>query len=394
MSIKSVRRSFFILKFLSEARAFTHTVYVLFLLQNGLQFWEAMLPNVVYHLTLGLIDPITGFLGDIFGHLRIYTLGLILVVVGEYTYFSATSVEGFMLAEFVLAVGFSLMSDALETWLTYHQGVSKTHTDDANAVLFVIAGIIPAMIGAWVGEYVGTKYTFLLSMFVTLLMLGYSLYLLRIFTDASSALVKLNGEKLWEQMFDGIKQLATALWQGISQRELRYAFFITFITNGAFQSLNMLWAPILVSLGTKITDLGIIWMFAMIGIAVGPQLIKNQTNPSNRNVGIMLLTIAIPIAISSLGLNSLLFAVGFIIHEAGRSAFRVSIKTYVNHRVNPTYRATMLSSISAARWLGGTTFLLIIFVLGRTGLITTMLHHWVISAGLLFFLAFWSLLKK
>src|SRR5438552_3533539 len=83
----------------SFASAWFATTYSLMLEAKGLNFWQLMLPNVWYHLVMGIVDPATGYLGDIFGHVKIFLWGLLIYGVGDLVYFFASDQLTFGIAE-------------------------------------------------------------------------------------------------------------------------------------------------------------------------------------------------------------------------------------------------------------------------------------------------------
>lgn len=403
MNPQGARDNFYKLKVLEKvARSWFHATYTLMIIGAIGNYWVGMIPNVVYHATMALFDPITGYLGDIGGHLRIYLLGAVIYTAGDIVYFLSGDLATFALAEFILAIASALMSEALESWLTNNVGTKVAHEIKVDVTVFRLAIIVPSILGAIIGAIFGKQYAFLLSA-ITMAVISYTAYIMIVSQkNADNIITPLTAEtngksrlhKVWIYFSFGISDLANGLKNGFAEPELRMIFMVHFLTNNAFQSINMLWALILATMSGSEAWLGAVWIGITFASAYGAEKVRKHNDPSRKDIGFALATIALPLFVASITSSFWVVLAGFLIHQAGRAALGQLIDTYADHRIPNQYRATLRSTLSAARFFGGTSGLLTIYLLGEFGLVRNPQINWQITALIFAILSLFFLLKS
>jgi MFS family permease len=76
-----------------------------------------LIPNLVFFATKTIAEYPTGFIADKFGKKLSTSVGLFLLAFTPIIYGFSTGMIGFVIAEFIGAIGFSLISGALDEWL-------------------------------------------------------------------------------------------------------------------------------------------------------------------------------------------------------------------------------------------------------------------------------------
>lgn len=84
---------------LSASLAFVASVYVIFLLESGLDYRAVALVDGFYVVTSALLDFPTGGLADKYGRGRISSLGCLLVGLGLLSYSLSDALPEFLLSE-------------------------------------------------------------------------------------------------------------------------------------------------------------------------------------------------------------------------------------------------------------------------------------------------------
>ena len=100
------------LKVLLGALAFVVPTIVLLWKQHGMSMQDIMLLQALFAISLAVFELPTGYFADALGRKKAIILAALLLVAGASAYFVADSFSLFLLAEVLLALGFSFMSGA------------------------------------------------------------------------------------------------------------------------------------------------------------------------------------------------------------------------------------------------------------------------------------------
>ena len=87
-------------------------IIVLFFQENGLTLMEVMILQSVYSLTVAITEIPSGYIADYFGRKNSIILSTIFIFIGYLIFSNYSGFEVFILAEFLVAIGGSLMSGA------------------------------------------------------------------------------------------------------------------------------------------------------------------------------------------------------------------------------------------------------------------------------------------
>lgn len=347
----NVSRVYVALKILEGlAIGWSATTYVLFILSTGNSLLAANTANVVFMFTIFFFDPLTGKWGDLYGHRKIYLIGLLIFGLGTTTYFFAFTLLGFMFAEFLAGVGRSLMSEALEAWVTNAlPKIEASHARTQGESFGKLAGIFSAVGGSLIGAHFGLGWPWIadaLTCFVALL-LGYT-WLNKFPTEP-----RLNqslGETI--SVIDGWK----TSW---ADKYIRFSLGLTFIFSVLLQPINMFWAPVFSEVsGGQTSWLGVISVAINLALALGAWL--SRVNEVKRiHFMLMLSGIGVFMLLASQAPTAILIAIFFVLHEVPRGAWRNLMYQFANEHIKPHERAMMNSVRSAMGTLGAAMGLII-----------------------------------
>ncbi|MBT4477844.1 MAG: MFS transporter, partial [Flavobacteriales bacterium] len=85
-------------------------IIVLFFQENGLTLMEVMILQSVYSLTVAITEIPSGYIADYFGRRNSIILSTLFIFIGYLIFSNYSGFEIFILAEFLVAIGGSLMS--------------------------------------------------------------------------------------------------------------------------------------------------------------------------------------------------------------------------------------------------------------------------------------------
>lgn len=343
------------------SQGLTMAIYVLYLREHHLDYFETNLMNVAFFLTLFVLEIPTGAFADVFGRKASFVAASIFWALGHLTYGLSTGKFGFIFAEFLGAIGATLASGAFQAWLVdrlHHYG----YTGSIRGFLFreqlydALAAISGALIGAWLAAGDSTL-PWLVSSACFLLTALISLLLMREEYFTRGALSVANGLKSIRST------MVEAIRFGRENENMRFLLVIGTAQFFAVQAPNMQWQPLFSDLGVGQIGMGVIMagiqIVLLLGALIGPWFVLKARHEraalltSQIAIGI---TIALTPAVGVLG--SALFFFG--LSELARGLFRPIKDAYLNDQITDrTQRATLLSFESMSHHGGGMLGLLV-----------------------------------
>ncbi|MCA9383178.1 MFS transporter [Candidatus Dojkabacteria bacterium] len=314
------------------AFSWSNATYVLFLLEKGIDLPTANIINICFMATVLVIDPLTGRLADKIGQRVIFVAGMIVGSIGMFAYALSTSFWGFVLAEFIVGIGYALMSEAPESWLRNRVGKNQAHSIQSTVGAWTsLLTTIPAFIGALVGNHIGYEYPWALGGFVGLLATVF--LIVNVFGDA-----KVDPVHDENQM---------SIWKSISSsfahKHIRFVFLVVIVTRICYQPFNMFWSKILEDLMGDASFIGYFWVLISIAMAIGSRMAKEIKVFSRVKLVIFMILIGVCIIIPSLKGEVIWIIVGFFMHEVFRELLVRTIWTYANDFISDSNRSTMNS---------------------------------------------------
>ena len=342
---KDVRTVYYLVTTLRDlAMGFVASTYALFLLSKGLSIFQMNLVNTAFMLGNFVFEIPTGVYADFFGRKKSYIIHAGLLSLSGLVYFFSPTFAFFIIAELIAAVSFTFASGAIDAWLIDNVGENWiTRTDyifSQGQVFSKIALIMGGIIGGYLG-YINLTYPWLL---VTLT--GFVIVFVSIFY--------MQDDKPVRNTFglrSGLKQMTAiakdSFSYGLRNKVVLWLMIATFISQLAFQPLNMFWAPRFNQMaGDQVKLMGWLWAGMSIMMIIGSYLSRRLVEKKIDYWKIMVLSalfLTIPVIISSLG-SVFTIAVGaFLIYEIGRGIDRPMKISYINKYIPSDKRATLIS---------------------------------------------------
>ncbi|HEX8973881.1 MAG TPA: MFS transporter [Patescibacteria group bacterium] len=321
--------------------------YTLFLTGRKMDLLEINLINMLYMSIVFLLEVPTGSIADVFGRKTSMVLGHIFGAIGFLVYYFANNFWLFVLAEFILAIGATLLSGATDAWIISSMKHHRFRGDfgkifRSESVLKRTGIIVGSLAGAYMGNF-DLAMPWLISSFGAI---GCALFCAAIFKEEYF-------EKSKEAFgFSGaLSSIAnvsrTSIDYGIRNKSILYVTLFSVTLAMSLQAFNMQWSLVLKNnFALMVSDTG--WFFVLMSLSIlaGNQLsvrfAKLFNNPKSAVVCSQIPTAAGMIIASSM-LNLPMVMIGFIIHELGRGAMEPIKKTYLNERIPDDTRATVNS---------------------------------------------------
>ncbi len=324
-------------------------IYARWLEQHGLNFLGMGAVNFFYHIISAMLDPFTGFFADKFGKRKSFILGQILWTATQYIYGLSSQIGGFLLAEGIAAVGHSLKSDALESYLQNSLGEKEASGVMGKAkTLFVVGQITSSIVAGYVAFNFGMFTAWMLSgtLFLIATILG------------CIVLVKAQSEK--EADKDTTTSLSEIFKFVASNKKILSVCGLVATYSFVTKPVFMYWPIVVVDLKMPEALLG--WTILAISI---PSMFGSLTAGHNwfftrdnkgwvKTLGIL----GIGLLIVAKATNIVVFFLGLILVEIAAGTARIIAYGQIYPEAPEAHRSTINSITSASLTLGGAGSLL------------------------------------
>lgn len=389
-------KQFYALQALTKSLAFGFfgATYSVFLVKNGVSPENIVWVNFVYMIVAGLLDPVTGFIGDKYGHVKTHFVGVFILFLSTVFYAISSNFTMFLVAETGAAIAVALISNALDAYVINQW--KKENPEDAiskysklrkkvktwSLVLSggaTLAGSYAVQISNnWSIPWYMSAVTILLSLVVGLYMYN--------------NLPKENPDDYDADELALLPKLSffSAISKVSKEKELMTLATVAFLFVASVQALNMYWSIYLVDLGAfalGLTMLGV--RFSLIfGVWIGDFLGTHK-----RVFGIAFVVTSLPIFAIYFSESLLLAAILFVLHEVGRGMFDQVNKVKTEELIkDDSLRSTFASFVSGVEYFGAATGLFLSwFLLGVLEL--SIPELWLISVLILLLLVPFVLIR-
>lgn len=382
---KDAKSVYYLITFLFSFAASTMAAtYVLFLLNQGLDFLQVNLVNLAFMTGNFLFEIPTGAYADYFGRKKSVILSNAFIAIAFGTYFFSSSLIMFIIAETLAALAITFQSGALDAWVV--DSMEQKEYDSKDNYIFSHANIVAqvaSLFGGIIGAYFGTvnlRFPMALGSIIAIFAVFASIFLMH----ENYIRKKLDFKKDFIQIGKVAKE---GISYGINHKVILWLTFGAFLSTFAFQSLNMYWSPRMNTLaGNKIWLMGWVWAGIAISMMFGSILAKRLLQKGKSYLFILIilsLLLAIPILLVSLVNTFYIVVWGFLIYELGRGLLTPIQKGYLNKHIPREKRATVLSFNSMVGKLGAASGLVILGLIAKNYSIQA---SWLLSGFLLLFL--------
>ena len=171
--LKKTLRRFYAFQFLSNFHFFGAVLIPFYTQWAGMSESVALWLQTWFAIWLVIFEIPTGFIADKFGRRNSILLGNVIAAIGFLLYGSIKSLFVFGVGELLLALAVALVSGADEAWL-YETLKQYGRQDLMQSIhgkargLAMIGGGISALIGGYIGQYLGLNMPMMLSSLATL----------------------------------------------------------------------------------------------------------------------------------------------------------------------------------------------------------------------------------
>lgn len=312
-------------------------IIVLFFQENGLTLMEVMILQSVYSLTVAITEIPSGYLADYFGRKNSIILGTIFIFFGYLIFSNYSGFEIFILAEFLVAIGGSLMSGAdsaimYDTLLEINQEKQYTKVEGKT---YAIGNFSEAIAGL-IGGFLATS-SLLLPVQIQTSILFFCIPIAVSLVEPS-----LHKENKIEKGFKSVlKVVKHSLFENV---KLRWLIIYSSIMGVASLSAAWLAQPFFKSLDIPLFYYGILW--AALNITAGISSYSSHKTEEKYNTNNLLSKLGLFMSISFLMVYFLPNYFGlifiFIIYYL-RGVVTPLLKNQININTTSNVRATVMS---------------------------------------------------
>lgn len=370
MTAKKVQNLFFLENFVFHLFfGFILSVYVLYLLENGCTMLQAGIINALYMITTCVFEIPTGVFADTFGNKKSVLICFFMTFIGCIGYGISTSMFGFIVAEMLLAFGFTFYSGAFETLIIYNLKQTKefflAKDNDSSFVkfkqeMFSQAELIKSfaiILGGFGGAFIGV-YNLRITWFIAALsgVFGF-IVVFKCFKETGTT-IRFN----CNNVPDLIKQILNEMKKNFSLgfrtlKNSKVVFWLTIIGMVWFFGLsgfNMQWQPNFADSGGK-EMIKNVWVVFISFVAFGNLITRWLAKFEHKEryfIFLGLFGAGICGLISSwqgFFLYKLMF---FSSHEIFRGIYNPLETSYANSHINDQVRSTVRSFMRSFYTLG------------------------------------------
>lgn len=328
----------------SFGMATTFTSYAPFLQSIGLSLGQISLLNALFWTTLIVMELPTGMFAD--GKSRAWSMkiGLLFQMAGSVSYFFAQGFFSALIGEGFIGIGMAFISGADKAWIT--DALTREGRDHERRHVFATANIVRGLT-VIIGGYVGSLIALSHIRFIWTPMIPTALI------AAWIAHAKMNGTGEPVHRITEREALCASVNLLRRQKSLQWVI-ACIIAIGTVISFNHFWSPYFKPIvGTF--GLAHVWALMYLGVGVSGYLIRRSaTALGNESIMIVFAMFVTACGMFIAGwIPGLAFPlIGVIVHESGRGMFDPLVDSFVQHRVESSYRATFGSLQSLIGRLG------------------------------------------
>ena len=335
-------------------------VNTLFLLEAGLDIFEAFIANAAFTAGMVIFEIPTGVIADASGRRRSFLLSAATLAIGTLGYvFAAASGGGlasFVVASLVLGLGFCFYSGAVEAWLVdalsasdYHGQLDRVFSRGSMVsggaqIIGSIAGGLLATISLYVPYLVRTA--LLAAVFVVGLLAMHDIGFTRRATTLSAVPSEVR------------KVLEASVRFGWRNRSVRLFMIVSFV-QGAFMMWGFYaWQPYFLELlhADAPWIAGFVAAFIALSTIAGNGLVEVFTRFCGRRTTLLTASAGV-LAVAAIGVglvNSFWPAVVLFLVAMGATGVGTPVQQAYVHTVTPAaQRATVVSAVSLMASVGG-----------------------------------------
>lgn len=337
-------------------------IYALFLIERGLDLFQASMVLATFLVTAFLFEVPTGAVADVFGRKVSFLLSCVVRAGAFGLYSFADSFAEFLFAEFIDAIGTTLATGALDAWAV--DGMRAEGDDTPRHRFFARAQfltralmIVFGVLGGYLAGY-GLHWPWLLgvTLFLTTAILGWVLMVDRPPTRAEAA------ARL------GIVATVGAGWTEVRTHTVMRALCLVTMTSAfAWMPVIHTWQLHLNSISAQdYWVFGWVWalinLAAMAGSAIVPWLLDL---PRERVLALTTAMRAVVIGAAALSPQVAPVVLGLLLFELGGGVSEPVLQAWMNEHAEAERRATVLSVRQMSFTLGGAVGLCILGLTAR-----------------------------
>ena len=352
----------------------------------GMTPLQLVLTGTALEASIFILEIPTGMVADVFGRRKSILIGLLLNAAGFLVQGLWPAFVGVLLAQVLWGAGYTFTSGASEAWIT-------DETDEETAAVIFVQAEQKALIGAVVGILIGMGIG-LFNYAAAIVVSGVGFIALTVYMTAAMKETGYTPQRKIDS--NPYSDLLHTLQEGVKltrhNHHLLWIFVIGFILGFYSEGVDRLWEAHMVAdfnfpWFEPVIWFGLVNIIAMLMSSLGLGWIQKKKDIAelSANLGIQtLLTVGVIVSlfIFAISGNFILAIIMITLTQVFREAHYPFYTGWVNRKLDPSVRATVISmssQVDAMGQIGGGPF--VGGIANRTGIPSGLM----VSAGLLTF---------
>ena len=363
---------------------FTVPIFMLFLLENGLSFTQAMFLQGWYTFIVVVMQFFVGAFADRFGRKNVLFMSPVFMFFGTLTMFRGYAFFDFMLAETIMGIASGIYF-GIDSAFIYDTLLELKQEKDFKKVwgnIWIINYLCwgtASLIGGFIAEH-GLRLTYFYTLFPWVLAAMVPLF----FKETK---IHKSTENYFRLLRQGIRYVT-------KHPTVRFLIIFNCVIGGLTFSLFFIYAPLLESLGMVVSYIGMVYLFMYLLNASGSKSAHKLENVLGETKSLLLIILLPIISLITIYFSKywLLVSIMMVLMAFGSGFSIVVITDYINKHVLSQNRATVMT-LQGVLYNGVVAVFAPLFgvfadLWGMTTVIGIIVF--LLVANLLFFVLFWE----
>jgi MFS family permease len=320
-----------------DGLAIAAPIFAIFLLSRGLTITQVFTLEAIYGLMVLILEIPTGAISDLIGRKKTLIISSFAVSFGMFVYSQSFTFVGFLIGEFLVAIGHTLLSGTDTSFLYDTLKKLKRSSEykkifgNANSFSFVISSVL-VIIGGFLASI-----SIDLPLKVAAVVIAFFTFLMFSLVEPPYKRQGLSASKYVSQMKDNVIFTFT-------HKRVRWLTIFTGVTSAMMILAFWYYQPYMKAVNLDIAYFGIVFSVMNIVAAIFSKLAVKIENKLGEYMSLVMIALLPLVSFFIMGKMFAIVAIGAIyLQQAVRGMQSPIITDYINQHLSHSNRATVLS---------------------------------------------------
>jgi len=331
MSISNVKKLYLYRVF--GSLSFTHPIYVLYLLQKGLNMTEVMLLQAVFTAVMLIFSIPAGVFADRIGRKPIMVISTFLYALANVGYYLSNTFLEFFITEIIIAIGVAMWES---TWYAFlydslKEKKKEKYYKKAYGNLIAISGVSTAVASIF-GVTLAEKFGYAILFLITAISIGFG-FIIQLFLREPQ--IKAKETDKWKHIIASFKSIN-------GNKNVKTLMVYSSLLGAIFFCAFFLYQPYFVSIGVPLIAIGGVYALMQLTFAFGGKSAHWLENRLGYKRSLVVASALPAIIFLIMGSTSLVWLSFLPMLIYFIDAFKsIVISDYVNKQIRSRERATI-----------------------------------------------------